>query len=167
MIRFNIVPLSWCGRAVVVLLIAAASLTAVSAQPAAGRSERVMQTEPFYRLSQVDMAAVKIDAVVKFYESVFGAKFTVIDAGSFKMYTGELFGIRTVIAPNSIAGVNAEQSRHQFELVTNDMDGAMARAKAAGGTIRDESPGDGKGPRTVTLVDPDGNTIVLHEAQAK
>ncbi|MBS1912805.1 MAG: hypothetical protein JST22_12525 [Bacteroidetes bacterium] len=116
-----------------------------------------------FQLMQIDIAATNIEAMVRFYEAVFGTTFNSFDIGSdMKIYSGAVAGMKIVMAPNEIAGVVAEQSRYQFELVVDEFDSVMDRVKSSGGSIREIEGGNGS-PRIATVLDPDNNTTVLHE----
>lgn len=120
-----------------------------------------MPESPF-KLSRVALAATNIEAVVNFYQNVFQTTFNAIEMGGMKLYTGPMLGMEIIIAPNEIAGVDAHQSRHQFEVFTTDMNGVIERTLASGGSIRDETPSP-ESTRVITVVDPDDNTTVFLE----
>ena len=71
------------------------------------------------------------------------------------LYRGELHGVRFVIAPNDLAGVDASQNRHQFVYATSDLEPLLARVVEAGGAVRDATSD------AATVLDPDGNTLVF------
>ena len=119
------------------------------------------QSSPDFQISSIAMAAEHIDAMVKFYGEVFATTFTPFDAGGMNIYQGNLFGITTLIVPNAIAGVEAKQSRHQFELRVKDMEAMKKRATESGGSVREEQ--NEGGMHSATILDPDGNTIVFIE----
>ncbi|HVZ38727.1 MAG TPA: VOC family protein [Candidatus Kapabacteria bacterium] len=116
-----------------------------------------------FQLMQIDIAATNTEAMVRFYEAVYGTTFNSFDIGpDMKIYSGTVAGMKIVMAPNEIAGVVAEQSRYQFELAVDGFDGVLDRVKSAGGSIREIEGGNGA-PRVATVLDPDNNTTVLHE----
>ena len=114
-------------------------------------------TEAF-EISRVSYAVTNIDAMVVFYSAVFQTEFKTLHWGDQTLYQGKLLGHPTLFCPNSIAGVKAEQSRIQFDVLTNDLDGVIKRAAESGGTVREQSEA-GAAERYCTVVDPDGNTI--------
>jgi predicted enzyme related to lactoylglutathione lyase len=115
-----------------------------------------------FKLIQIDMAIVHMDKMVNFYTSVLDAKLTSRDVQGMKMYSGTMLGMTFVMAPNELAGVVAEQSRHQLEVVVTDIEAIADKAKAAGGNLRDgiQTNGDSK---VLVVEDPDGNTVIFHQ----
>jgi predicted enzyme related to lactoylglutathione lyase len=69
-------------------------------------------------------------------------------------------GVDFMICPNSIAGVNAEQSRHQLRFAVDDLNQVVEKARQAGSPRIDELV-DAKTYETTTISDPEGNTIEL------
>lgn len=116
-----------------------------------------------FQLMQIDIAATNIDAMVGFYEAVYQIKLNVFDLGQgMKLYSGEVAGMKIILAPNEIAGVVAQQSRYQFEIIAPDFDALLERAVAGGGAVREVEGGNGA-PRVATVLDPDNNTTIFHE----
>ena len=77
------------------------------------------------------------------------------------MCTDILAGVPLVICPNEIAGVEAEQSRHQLAFRVSDLAAILSRVEAAGGSI--ETPMTD--PLTQAILrDPDGNSIEVMQA---
>lgn len=147
--------------ALLAALLAIATFGNAAAQPPVN-NQAPAAAAPAMELMQMDLAATKVVEMARFYEAVFQTPFKPIDAGDVKLYSGKILGMVLLIAPNSVAGVVAEQSRHQFEVTTPDIVGVIQRIKAAGGTVRDDS-GAAASPRYITALDPDGNTIVFIE----
>ncbi len=114
--------------------------------------------KPVLTLSEIALVAHDIPAMVCFYDAFFGADLRPVAAFGTTLYHGSLHGALLIICPNAIAGVDAKQSRHQFSYQTPDLAAALEAARQAGGTVRDEEGA------TATVVDPDGNTIVLRQA---
>jgi hypothetical protein len=67
-----------------------------------------------------------------------------------------LAGIPFIICPNEVAGVQAEQSRHQLAFRVVDLSDLLQNVKSAGGII--ETQATDFLTRAI-LRDPDGNTI--------
>lgn len=123
-------------------------------------------SEPDFKVLQVGMAVVNMEKMVAFYESVFKTTLNGFEVQGIKLYSGTIHGFSFVFAPTEIAGVVAEQSRHQFELVVNDIEEVAKRAEAAGGNLRDGIQTDGE-TKVLVVEDPDRNTIVFHQKIAK
>jgi hypothetical protein len=67
-----------------------------------------------------------------------------------------------VLCPNSLAGVQAEKSRHQFTYAVVDLAATVAGAVDAGGVVDEAAQGNAD---SATLLDPDGNSIVFVQAE--
>lgn len=117
---------------------------------------------PTFRISKVAMAVTNVDAMVAFYRNVFKIDFRAVDIGNgVKLYMGTFSGMDILFAPNEIANVKAEQSRMQFDIMVPSLKDAKTQAEASGGSVREEREEAGR--MIATLVDPDGNTIVVIE----
>jgi len=121
----------------------------------AGRKVVWQMRDPELRLVEVSLAADDVDAMVRFYDELFGAGLEPYEAFGTTFYRGTLDSVRFVLAPNALAGVDAAQNRHQFVYATSDLDALLARAERAGGVVRDRAA------NVATVLDPDGNTVVL------
>ena len=64
------------------------------------------------------------------------------------------------MCPNEIAGVEAKQNRHQLHFAADNLDELASKAPEFGGS-REEIVTDEAGERSLTVLDPDGNTIVF------
>lgn len=122
-------------------------------------------TAPAFRISKVAMAITNVDAMVAFYRNVFNIDFRAVDIGNgVKLYMGTFSGMDILFAPNEIANVKAEQSRMQFDIMVPSLKDAKTQAEASGGSVREEREEAGR--MIATLVDPDGNTIVVIEKKS-
>ncbi|MEO5931124.1 MAG: VOC family protein [Candidatus Kapaibacterium sp.] len=146
------------------IVIAALWLSAMSASAQQHPGEPSMSTDsPAFRVARVTYAITNVEKMVAFYENVFQMKFESFDGGGTKLYSGMLLGQNTLFCPNTLAGVVAEQNRLQYDIVVSDIDGVAARVRASGGKVREENTVEGR--KTMTIVDPDGNTIIFHQAK--
>lgn len=109
-------------------------------------------------LNQITLAAEDVPTMVRFYDAFFGAALEPFDAYGATLYRGTLHGVRLLICPNTIAEVEAKQNRHQFSYRTPDLAAAVQAAEKAGGQLKEQ------GDTFATILDPDGNTIVLEQA---
>lgn len=130
------------------------------AQPSTPLPGQQYMSTPEFRIAQIDMAIENLEPTVRFYEKVFNVKFDSFEAMDHTMYSGQLLGFNFILTPNVLAGVEAKQSRIQFEIVVKDMDELLKRVTEGGGKVREEQKQNGM--RSVTVVDPDNNTIVFH-----
>ena len=109
------------------------------------------------RIGRIVLAVERMDAMIAFYDRVFGTDLRA-DPGS-PFHRGTLAGIPLLFCPNELAGVVAEANRHQLRLVVDDLDGVLATVVPAGGRIVNGEGGDRQ--RVVGIADPDGNTYEL------
>jgi len=120
---------------------------------------------PAPAFAQITLAATRVEAVTDFYNAVFGAGLepdVEAYADDITFYRGTLAGVPLLVVPNEVAGVAAEQSRHQLHISVADLDATLSAVQEMGGTVESELTADEEGaPRTVVVRDPDGNTIVL------
>jgi predicted enzyme related to lactoylglutathione lyase len=113
------------------------------------------------QLTQMTLATTRTTEMVKFYDTLFGTELQPNEAYGTVLYHGVLAGFPLVICPNEIAGVQAEQSRHQLAFRVADLAAILSQVEAAGGSI--ETPM--ADPLTQAILrDPDGNTIEIMQA---
>ena len=118
--------------------------------------------EPLVQLAQMTLATTRTTEMVKFYDTAFGTGLKPTEAYGITLYNGSLAGIPLTICPNEIAGVQAEQSRHQLAFRVADLAAILLQVEAAGGSIEPTLSTD---PLTQAILrDPDGNTIQLLQA---
>ncbi len=110
------------------------------------------------KISQVTIAVNNIEKMAEFYGNVFSTELESFEAMNSKFYTGIIAGIFTMFCPNSIAGVSAEQNRHQFDYLVEDLDEVIKIALSSHGTLKEEISVNEK-EKVGTIIDPDGNTI--------
>lgn len=116
-----------------------------------------------FAVARVTLAVTNVAAMVRFYEHVFGADFTRIEAYGTTLYESHAHALPIRLCPNDIAGVEAQRSRHQFELVAPDFAAALDRAREAGARVGETALANGR--RAATIVDPDDNTWVFLEPE--
>jgi len=117
--------------------------------------------ESFVQLSQITLATVRTPEMVKFYDTLFGTHLQATVSYGKTLYHGTLAGIPLVICPNEIAGVEAEQSRHQLTLRVADLSGLLQLVEIAGGGIHTAAA---ETILSAILRDPDDNTIEVIQA---
>lgn len=113
------------------------------------------------QLSQITLATTRTPEMVKFYDTLFSTALQARDVYGTTLYRGSLAGIPLIICPNEIAGVEAEQSRHQLALRVVDLSSLLQNVERAGGVI--ETPA-ADSLTSAILRDPDGNTIEVIQA---
>ncbi len=110
-----------------------------------------------FNLLKITIACTDISAMTAFYSKVFNVEFKERDFG-FKMYSTKIGDINFLFCPNEIAGVIAEQNRHQFDYLVENIGEVIDRALSAGGLLHTELQKT-ETESNVTIQDPDGNTM--------
>ena len=113
------------------------------------------------QLTQMTLATIRTTEMAKFYDTLFGTQLQVVEAYGTTLYRGTLAGVPLLLCPNEIAGVEAEQSRHQLAFKVGNLSALLQHVESAGGTA--EIPASDSA-NTAILKDPDGNTIEVTQA---
>lgn len=108
------------------------------------------------------IATYNTEAMVNFYAKVFGLAFESKQMYGTTLYNAEWSGLKLQFCPAQLAGIEAEQNRHQFDIVVDDLDKALVQVTVHGGSIMHDIQ-DSETSRTVGIYDPDKNSIVLIE----
>src|SRR5687768_1634479 len=117
--------------------------------------------ESLVQLTQMTPATTRTVDMVRFYDTLFSTGLQPTEVYGTTLYNGSLAGISLTICPNEIAGVEAEQSRHQLAFRVSDLAATLSQVESAGGVI--ETPMSDSLTQ-VTLRDPDGNTVEVLQA---
>jgi len=113
-------------------------------------------------LTDMTLVATDVPAMVAFYNSVFESDLKPWSAFGATLYRGTLGGVGLQLCPNEVAGVVAEQNRHQLRFQVPNLDAMLARVQAAGGALHGDLTQEGN-KRLAAVEDPDGNTLELIE----
>ena len=110
-------------------------------------------------IDRITTAITHMDKMVSFYNAVFQAGLEPFGpAMDMPFHRGKLDGKMLIFCPNSIAGVDAQQSRQQFHFVVDDLDAVLQQALNSGGQLH--SPVEqNRNSKSAAVVDPDGNTM--------
>lgn len=111
-------------------------------------------------VTQLTIAVTDITAMVRFYSAVLNITFKPFSFGDWNLFTANLNNVKMVLCPNELACVNASQSRIQLECQVPDIKEALEHAKHSGGTIKQDVQED-QDKLYASVIDPDGNTVVL------
>ena len=106
------------------------------------------------QLTQMTLATTRTLEMVRFYNALFGTQLQATEAYGTTLYHGTLAGIPLVVCPNEIAGVEAEQSRHQLTLRVADLAALLGLVETNGGII--DTPIVDDSTTRAILRDPDG-----------
>lgn len=112
-------------------------------------------------LRRITTAVTNITEMVAFYNAVFGAGLEPLEMAGHTLYQGQLGGVELIFTPNALLNISAERNRQQFDITVEDAEAALDAALAHGGTLLNHAGMVGGGRRYLSLLDPDGNTIVL------
>ena len=108
------------------------------------------------------IATVKTEAMVKFYSNVFDIKFNEFEAYNSKLYSGKWGELKVLLCPAEVAGVETERNRHQFDISVANIEVILKNVLSNGGKTMGEVLTSGS-TKSVGIMDPDGNTIVLKQ----
>ncbi len=110
---------------------------------------------------KISLAVEDLDEMVVFYSAVFQADFTQAEpVPGVKTFTGSIGGIEFALVPNVLAQIDAEQARHQFHFIVENVEKTIELALANGGSLLDEAA-ERQGIITGAVYDPDGNPLVF------
>ncbi|HEU4325984.1 MAG TPA: VOC family protein [Roseiflexaceae bacterium] len=113
-------------------------------------------SEAPFSLVRLTLATTETERMAAFYTGVFAADLQPVAAYGTTLYRGSLAGVPLVLCPNVIAGVVAEQSRHQITLLVPELTPLLDQVRAHGGRVLGHPDST-----TATVADPDGNTLEL------
>ncbi len=96
-------------------------------------------------------------SMVKFYQEVFSVEFQQIEAFHDHLYQGKFGELNLLLCPASVAGNNALENRHQFDIEVDDLKTYKDSIVQYGGRLMDQNNSD----ESLAFYDPDGNSMVL------
>lgn len=111
-------------------------------------------------IGKITLAVTHMAEMVKYYEKVFQCHFQPFEMQGITFFTGQVGGFSFLFCPNTLAGVKAEQNRHQFDYIVNDLEQLVTKALSVGGSLQSPIEVSPK-QKSATLIDPDGNTTVF------
>ena len=111
-----------------------------------------------FTIEKITMACTNISKMPEFYSKVFNTPLKEHNFGEFKMYSAKIGDLTFLFCPNEIAGVDANQSRHQFDYIVENINEVIKAGLESGGSLHSELQ-ENDMESFVTLLDPDGNTI--------
>lgn len=121
-----------------------------------------------FKVVGLTLAVTNMDKMVRFYSEMFGLQFqqdnnlsNKLGADFYRTSFGEL---PVLFCPNSVAGVDAQQNRQQWDIEVAELEPFFSgRLTALEGKIKTEPYKDGD-HQVGAILDPDGNTVVLKQA---
>jgi predicted enzyme related to lactoylglutathione lyase len=104
---------------------------------------------------RITLAVNNMDEMVEFYNEVFDAH---LKPEPPVFFTGRIGDVELLLCPNDIAGVVAQQNRHQFRFVVENLEKVLLQVEQFGGQpLGDVEKHNGE--KLAGARDPDGNTI--------
>ena len=113
-------------------------------------------------LQRIVVACVEVDAMADFYRAVLDTPFERVDAGPFHLYNGDLGGVGICLLPAGVAGIEADENRHQLTITVDALEPVIDQATAHGGSLLDDITERGD-TRSCSVRDPDGNSLEFVE----
>lgn len=111
-------------------------------------------------LNKITLAVRDSKRMYEFYRLVLGAELKPLSTPAGTYYTGKLGPFELMLVPQDIAGIVAEDNRHQLGFVIESPENLDALIEQHGGSVLDELIGT-DGATVVVARDPDGNSIEL------
>ena len=108
------------------------------------------------------MAVFNMDAMIRFYNQVFGIEFKKENMFDTVLYKCHWDGLDILFCPAELANNYSEQNRHQFDIIVKDIEEAVKQVIMNEGTIISKIKA-GKIYKSVGIKDPDNNSIVLKQ----
>lgn len=108
------------------------------------------------------LAVFKMQRMIAFYANVFGVEFEEKEMLGASIYRATFDHFNLMFCPADIAGINAGQNRHQFDIIVYDLEKTLKKAVEFGGEIIGEIA-ETESCKCVGIYDPDKNSMVLKE----
>lgn len=115
-----------------------------------------------YQIEGLTIAVTDMPKMLDFYRAVFDISFTEQAMYGAELYSGQWGDMKLLLCPAELAQNTAEQNRHQFDILVDDLDMVLQVAKSHGGQMMSHVTEDG-GFRSVGLYDPDRNSMVFKQ----
>ena len=111
-------------------------------------------------IDKITLAVRDMDAMKAFYGALLEVDFDRMDMAGFHLYQARRDEVTLLLCPAELAGVDASVNTVQPRLVLGDMERALQRALAHGGTLL-SAPALVEGRLQASLRDPDNNSLEL------
>ena len=108
------------------------------------------------------LAVFKMEQMLEFYRNVFEIEFTAQEMFGTTLYAGNFDHLKLLLCPAEIAGNDAQQNRHQLEIIVFDFEVILKMIVKFGGEIIGEIVED-ENFKSIGIYDPDRNSMVLKE----
>lgn len=116
--------------------------------------------QPLKEINRIIFAVNDIEKMVQFYNTALDAN--LMQIGDTPFYIGKLADIELLMCPGNIAGVRAEQNRHQFRILVQNIEQIMTAVQNAGGEQINDIQTENDA-RLCSIRDPEGNTMEFVE----
>ncbi len=115
-----------------------------------------------FKIEGMTMAVTQMDKMLKFYSNVFQVSFVEKDMFNSKLYAGQWSTLNLLFCPAEIAQNTANQNRHQFDVVVDDLKSIIDLATENGGKVMGEIS-ENEFELSIGIYDPDRNSILFKQ----
>ncbi|MEM7297350.1 MAG: VOC family protein [Bacteroidota bacterium] len=115
-----------------------------------------------YTIEGMTLAVHQMDKMIQFYSNVFNIQFEAKEMFDNTLYSGTWGDLKVLFCPAELAGNEARQNRHQFDIITTNLEGCIDNVKMNGGSLMGEISEDDN-MKSIGIYDPDHNSIVLKQ----
>lgn len=117
-------------------------------------------------IESMTLATTHTEKMVEFYNAVLDANLSPFEPfPGTTFYSGNFAGIPLTVCPNTIAGVEAQQNRQQFQFRVDNVHDTFIAALNHNGTELTAIEEQGN-TLICSVYDPDGNSIVFSQAKS-
>lgn len=115
-----------------------------------------------YQIQGMTVAVKNMDAMLDFYMNVFDMTFIEKKLQETALYSSVWSGLNLLFCPASLAKIEAQQNRHQLDIIVDDIQQFITKAVNFGGKLMGDVVENGHS-KSVGIYDPDGNSILFVE----
>ncbi|MFK7946111.1 MAG: VOC family protein [Saprospiraceae bacterium] len=118
-----------------------------------------------YQIQGLTIAITNMEAMLDFYMHVFDMTFIERKMNENRLYSTVWSGLDLLFCPADLARINANQNRHQMDIIVEDLKKVIDVAIEFGGKMMGEIVED-ENSKSVGIYDPDGNSILFVEMKS-
>lgn len=115
-----------------------------------------------YQIQGMTLFVNDMEAMLDFYMNVFEITFIEKKVHETNLYSGVWSGLNILLCPAELTKVTANQNRHQFDIIVEDIQLFIKKAEKFGGKIIGNIV-ENHHSKSVGMYDPDGNSILFIE----
>ncbi len=118
-------------------------------------------TDP-YKIEGLTIAVVEMQEMLNFYSTVFSIQFEKKEMFGSDLYAGSWGSLQLLFCPASLAGIDVDRNRQQFDIVVESLETVIEVALKSGGRMLGDTQVTDEF-KSGSVFDPDGNSIVFKE----